>query len=371
MPEAQHDERRPEPQVHGASRASARNVACKCTERRVQVHGTARAPARAPGPRRRRQPPSRYAGTRAASCPAATTGSPSSRMRAEPRGVGGRRARPAHGQHPALTAAGETDIGQASGQGGGEDHRGWIELLDGPADDVGRRVAAEEGDPPAVLAEGDAEREQAEVVLLAARAGQHGPRPVAEIPAACQGEQAPGEDARGEVLARHLVLGRLPALADAAQHRQHDLEHHLGGRACGEQSVEQVVGRGRVEPAERLVEPFQGVVGLRRRPHGRRCLRGRQPVGQARPHLQHALLVARGVQPVAARRPRRREQAVALLPRPQHLPARARAAGELADPESLRRRHRYWSATASWSRAARPRLFAVPTGMPSSSATSR
>ena len=65
-----------------------------------------------------------------------------------------------------------------------------------------RRVGPEVSDTPAAAVEREAERDQAQVVELARRAGQDRPRAVARVPPAADPEQAPADQVAGEVLLR-------------------------------------------------------------------------------------------------------------------------------------------------------------------------
>ena len=65
-------------------------------------------------------------------------------------------------------------------------------------------------------------------------------------------------------------------------------------------------------------------------------LRGRQPAGQVGLHPPDPRLVRLGVQPEAARRAHRLQQAVAALPRPQDVVAHAEAPAQLTDTEQRR-----------------------------------
>ena len=137
-----------------------------------------------------------------------------------------------------------------------------------------------------------------------------------------------------------------------------------------EQLVEEVLSRGCVEPVEGPREALQRVSGCRHHAHGPRGLGRGHALGETRAHRPDALLVLGRVEAVPRRSARRFEQPVAVLPRAQQLRAGAGSAREFADPQSLEG-HVYASVSASWSRAARPRLLTVPVGTPVSSAISR
>ena len=73
--------------------------------------------------------------------------------------------------------------------GGGQHDGVRRELTHGLRQRLERRVAAEERDPPAVLAQREAEDQEAEIVPLLRRACEHRARPTPAIPAACQPEE--------------------------------------------------------------------------------------------------------------------------------------------------------------------------------------
>src|SRR5678816_1772338 len=84
----------------------------------------------------------------------------------------------------------------------------------GVGDAYERGVGTEVHDAPPPGAQRETEDDQAEVVLLARGAREHDPRPEPATPPAGEAEEAPAEDARGEVLLRHRDLAPLPAVAE-------------------------------------------------------------------------------------------------------------------------------------------------------------
>jgi len=70
--------------------------------------------------------------------------------------------------------------------------------------------------------------------------------------------------------------------------------------------------------------------------HRSRRFGGRQPAGEVGLHPADPRLVRLGIQPEAARRAHRLKEAVAALPRPQHVVAHAEAPAQLTDAQHRR-----------------------------------
>ena len=137
---------------------------------------------------------------------------------------------------------------------GREDDEARPETFGGRRRRVDRRVLAEVGDPPAAVAQREAESDQPEVVLLARRAGEHRDRAVAPAPAAGEGEQPPAHEVGGEVLLADADLLALPPIADVPHRRERDVAEHRVERERGDRAVEDGVGARLVERGERLGE---------------------------------------------------------------------------------------------------------------------
>ena len=83
-----------------------------------------------------------------------------------------------------------------------------------------RSVRAKVGDAPAVLAQGEPERDQGQVVLLARGACKERARAGTPIPAAREAEHTAAQEVAGEVFLRNRDLTALPALAQIAENRE-------------------------------------------------------------------------------------------------------------------------------------------------------
>ncbi len=113
-----------------------------------------------------------------------------------------------------------------------------------------------------MLAQGEPEADEAEIVALVRRAGEERPRADAGVPAAREAEQPAADDDAGEVLLGDRELARLPAVADVAQVGQHDVPQH-GREAEGrEEPVEHGLG---LDVAERLERRAELRLGRRER----------------------------------------------------------------------------------------------------------
>ena len=218
------------------------------------------------------------------------------------------------------------------------------------------------------------------------RAGEHGHRPGADAPGERERPEPAAHEAAREVLLGDADAAELPHLADPHEQRQQHVDDGALDRALGEGGVEHGVGPVLVEgrhgveqlgDEHRRVGPQPGrrqPDTVRRRPRRRACRRTPRPdaasgagpgavtvvaawgpaalggehpargLGGADPlvaqgdDLTHPALVLVAVEPVAAGRAHRAQQAVAALPRPQDMGADAHLGGELANPH--RRRYR-------------------------------
>ena len=116
---------------------------------------------------------------------------------------------------------------------------------------VDRRVRAEVGDAPAAAVQGEAERDQPEVVLLARRAGEDRTRPLARVPAAADPQQPSTDQVAGEVLLGDGRVARRPPLAEVDEvGKDHGAEDGLD-RERAEQGVERRLSAGLVEAVQR------------------------------------------------------------------------------------------------------------------------
>src|SRR3712207_4523089 len=97
-------------------------------------------------------------------------------------------------REPAKLSALGTEAGCADGAENDEER---LEQARGLADALERRVSPEVDDPPAARAQCEAERDQAQVVLLTRRAGEQGARPEPAAPPTRQREEPPAEQGRG------------------------------------------------------------------------------------------------------------------------------------------------------------------------------
>src|SRR3954464_105623 len=114
-----------------------------------------------------------------------------------------------------------------------------------------RRVRAEKCDSPAVVAvEREPEADQPDVVELAGRAREHGETASIAVPTLRNGEQAPADDVRREMLLRPRDLAALPLTADVAEARKDDELDRLGEAQVQEAAVEHVRGAGAVVGGE-------------------------------------------------------------------------------------------------------------------------
>ncbi len=268
-------------------------------------------------------------------------------QQARPGGVGDLdRCAPSGNRH----AVGPRELGDLAGNGakgllalGAEHHQIGLEAPRGVAQRVDRRVGSEIGDPPSVLAQADAEAEQTEIVLLAGGAGEQCARSAAHVEAAREAEQASAQQGAGEVLLGHGERAVLPAVADAAHVREHNVaQHHLHAEG-GEQAVEDALGLDVAEGLERRAElgtaaRERGVAivdrGRRRGvEHHARGDRRRVALGQVAPHRPDPLVVPGAVEAEAPVRALGRQQAVAALPHAQQVGCHPVAPGELPDAQ--------------------------------------
>ena len=296
-------------------------------------------------PRAHRPAPPRSAAT----LRAAATGSAGERRSAHLLHQRGRRARAAEpqGREPREPAQ-LGDVGaKRLGVEGREHDEARPEPFGGRRRRVDRRVLAEVGDPPAAVAQREAESDQPEVVLLARRAGEHRDRPAAAAPAAGEGEQPPAHEVGGEVLLADADLLALPAIADVPHRRERDVAEHRVERERGDRAVEDGVGARLVErrraprrarpPAGRRSSPRASCSGAGPPAveHGPRRLGGRQAALDQRARRVHAPLVLQlsraGSRPASARAS---SSAVAALPGPQRVDPNPGSPRELTDPQA-------------------------------------
>ena len=184
-----------------------------------------------------------------------------------------------------------------------------------------------------MLAEGEAEGDQREVVKLAGRTGEERPLSGAAIPAAGEPQEPSSEQVAREMLLRDRELAPLPEEAELAQGGEDRVaEDGLDGER-GEEPVERGVRTDVVVGRQRSAsDSTVGGLGPALERHPSRLARG-DASGEGGVHRVDAALVLSRVEPVAARRAHGVEQAVAPLPGPQELGADPGAPGELADPE--------------------------------------
>jgi hypothetical protein len=233
-----------------------------------------------------------------------------------------------------------------SGGDGGQHGQVRVDVVDGPGEFCQRGVRAEVVHAPAVAVQDDPERHQAQVMLLAGRAGQDSAGAVAVTPSAGQAGQASAQDAAGEMLTCDAGLPAGPAVAEAAQIGQDHLAQDGFGGEVGQQPVQgrlrgrlveaiQAGGQGRGSPGQALAAGGRrGGAGAQ---DGARGLGRGQAAGQVGLHAADPALVRFGVQAVAAGCPGRLEQPVPPFPGAQQLGADAGAAAQLADLEARRR----------------------------------
>src|SRR5208337_938340 len=239
-------------------------------------------------------------------------------------------------------------------QGRGYDDEVRVPGVDRPGQLLARGVHPEIVDPPPAAVQDDAEDHQRQVVKLAGGAGQDSAGAVPVPPAPGQPGEPPADEVAGEVLLGDAGRAPLPALPELGQIRQHHVpEHRRHGQVGHEPVQDRLRGRlvegvqGLPEGAGQLTRRRRGAVrpggpaGVRPCPtvlpeHRPRRLGGRQPAGQVGLHPADPQRVRLGVQPEAARRAHRLQQAVAALPRPQHVVAHAGAPAELADAQHRR-----------------------------------
>ena len=104
------------------------------------------------------------------------------------------------------------------------------------------------------MAQGEAEHDQAEVVLLAGRAGQHRAGTAAAVPAPGQREQAAPDHVAREMLLRDGGLAALPAVAQLAQVRQDHVARNGVEAERPDRAVEGGLRPGVVEAIERCAQ---------------------------------------------------------------------------------------------------------------------
>lgn len=209
--------------------------------------------------------------------------------------------------------------------------RGFLQRL-------GWSVRAEEQDPPAVRAEREPERQQADVVLFAGCAREQRERPRAAAPEAGQREQAPADQVAREVLLRNVERAALPAVADLDERWKDQVADRglepVGGQAVVEHRLDTVLvveTDCRQQTPSGLCEQLNLLWLLALSQRDTRRLGRRQAVVECPPHARDPVGIFVRVQPIAAGRADGGEQAVALLPGPEQLGADADAARELAD----------------------------------------
>ena len=153
-------------------------------------------------------------------------------------------------------------------------------------DRLDRRVGAEIDDAPAARAQREPERDEAEVVVLARQAGEHGRGADPHAPAAGDAEQPATQDGGGEVLLGDRCVAACPALSELAQVGQHDFAQQRLQGGHGQEPVEDRLCPRLVEAVQRVGELFaQRRPGERRRrrflaDHGARRGGGRLGGGQ-------------------------------------------------------------------------------------------
>ena len=239
-------------------------------------------------------------------------------------------------------------------QGRGEDDEVRAPRIGRPGQLLDWGVHPEVVDPPSVAVEHDAEDHQRQVVKLTGGAGEHSARAVPVPPAPGQPGEPPADEVAGEVLLGDAGRSAFPALPEFGEIRQQNVAEHRGEREVGHEPVQGGLGGWLVEGVQGLPE----VTGqlTRRRPltvraggpatirlgpavlaeHRSRRFGGRQPAGEVGLHPPDPRLVRLGVQPEAARRAHRLQEAVAALPRPQDVVAHAEAPAQLTDTEQRR-----------------------------------
>ena len=223
----------------------------------------------------------------------------------------------------------------------------WLEQICGVLDRLERRVRAEVGDSPPARPERERERQGTEVVLLPGETGDQCDWPDPEAPAAGKPEHAPTDDTRGEVLLRHGRLPALPSIAELVKEGDEDPGEHEVDRCDGEEPVEDCLCRGLVEHVESGSQLGDGVRGIEQRvveqrsgsDHERGGLGRGHTLGEEPLHRPNALEIVRRVQPQAAFRAGRAQQAVTTFPCPQELRAHAGAPAQFTDSEGTAARH--------------------------------
>ena len=135
-------------------------------------------------------------------------------------------------------AQGRFGSGYALRRAGHDHDGGGLERARGLGERVEWRVGPEEGDPPAALAQREAEDDERQIVLFPRRTGQESAWPGALIPAAGEAEEPPSEEVAGEVLVGNRRLASLPAVAQLTQVRQDHIAEDRLQRQVRQQPVD-------------------------------------------------------------------------------------------------------------------------------------
>ena len=107
-------------------------------------------------------------------------------------------------------------LAQPRSDGSCDDDEVGPECIRGLLKGVDRRVRTKVGDAPAVVAQGEPERDQGQVMMLARRAREESAPPATSIPAARESEHPATQEVAREVLLRDRDLSPLPALTESA-----------------------------------------------------------------------------------------------------------------------------------------------------------
>ena len=133
---------------------------------------------------------------------------------------------------------------EVCGHGGREHDECRGDVVGRAADAGDGGVGAEVGDPPAAVAQGDSEGDEAEGVKFSRRAGEQRDRSGAAVRAAQQRKQSCFEQPAGEVLLADVDFGASPAFAEVVEERQDDVADGVVGAVLGEEPVDAARGRG-------------------------------------------------------------------------------------------------------------------------------
>ena len=168
-------------------------------------------------------------------------------------------------------------------------------------------------------------------------------------PAAGQPREPAADEVAGEMLQGHAGRPALPALAELSEVGQHDIAQDGRHGQIGQEPVQHGLRGRHIESVQCLPEPGGGLTpcglgearpgeiakgGNRIAAERGACRLGRgQPIGEISLHPADPPLVRLGVQPEAAWRAHRLQQAVAILPGPEHMVAHAEAPAQLTDAQ--------------------------------------